>query len=54
LYDANPGPDIKQHILDYIGSSKDYPRALEKLFSIAQSDADRDMRRMAVDYIAGR
>src|SRR5215475_4713795 len=53
LYDGNPGPDIKEHILDYIGSSKD-PRALEKLFSIAQSDPDREMRRMAVDYIASR
>jgi len=53
LYDGNPGPDIKEHILDYIGSSKD-PRALEKLFSIAQSDPDRDMRRMAVDSIGGR
>src|SRR5262249_35055885 len=53
LYDGNPGPEIKQQILDYIGSSKD-PRALEKLFSIAQSDSDREMRHMAVDYIAGR
>jgi hypothetical protein len=53
LYDNSREPEIKQHLLDYIGSSRD-PRAPDKLFSIAQSDPDRELRRHAVDYVAGR
>ncbi len=53
LYDNSREPEIKRHILDYLGSSTD-PRALDKLFAIAQSDPDRELRRAAVDYIAAR
>jgi beta-lactamase regulating signal transducer with metallopeptidase domain len=53
LFDNTREPELKRHVLDYLGSSND-PRALQKLFSIAQSDPDRNMRRAAVDYIAGR
>jgi beta-lactamase regulating signal transducer with metallopeptidase domain len=53
LFDNTREPELKRHLLDYIGSSND-PRALQKLFSIAQSDPNQDIRRTAVDYIAGR
>jgi len=53
LFDNTREPEIKRHLLDYLGSSND-PRALQKLFSIAQSDSDQNIRRVAVDYIAGR
>jgi hypothetical protein len=53
LYDNTREPELRRHVLDYLGASND-PRALQKLFSIAQSDPDRNMRRTAVDYIAGR
>jgi predicted Zn-ribbon and HTH transcriptional regulator len=53
LYDNSREPEIKRHILDYLGSSTD-PRALDKLFAIAQSDPNRELRRLAVDYIGAR
>jgi len=53
LYDNIREPELKRHIVDYIGSLSD-PRALQKLFSIAQSDPDRNLRRLAVDYIGSR
>jgi beta-lactamase regulating signal transducer with metallopeptidase domain len=53
LYDGTSEKEIKRHLLDYIGSLKD-PRVLPKLFAIAQSDPDIELRRAAVDYIASR
>jgi len=53
LYDTSRDAETKRSILDSIGMSRD-PRATQKLFSIAQSDADPELRRVAVDYIAFR
>jgi HEAT repeat protein len=53
LFDNTREPELRRHVLDYLGGSNDL-RALEKLLSIAQSDPDRNIRRLAVDYIAGR
>jgi hypothetical protein len=53
VYDTSRDVEIKRSILDSIGMSRD-PRATQKLFSIAQSDSDPELRRVAVDYIAFR
>jgi len=51
LYEEIPNVDVKRHILDYIGSSRE-AEAAAKLLAIAKSDPELDMRRTAVDYIA--
>lgn len=53
FFDASRDPNRRRHILDLLGMSSD-PRAGQKLFSIAQSDPDPELRRTAVDYIAFR
>jgi beta-lactamase regulating signal transducer with metallopeptidase domain len=53
IYDASRDSDLKQHILQYIGMSRD-PRVGKKLFSIAQSDPDPELRRQAITFIAMR
>ena len=53
FFDASRDPNRRRHILDLLGMSSD-PRAAQKLFSIAQSDPDPELRRTAVDYIAFR
>lgn len=53
LYDDKPDLETRRHLVDAFGMSKD-PRALNKLFSIAQSDPALVIRREAVDCIAMR
>ncbi len=53
LYDSSRQMQTKAQVLDYLSQSND-PRAMQKLFSIAQSDPDLELRRRAVDYIAAR
>ena len=53
FYDTTRDPEIQLRVLDYLSASSD-PRVLQKLFSIAQSDPNPEMRRRAVDYIASR
>jgi hypothetical protein len=53
IFDASRDQNRKRHILDLLAMSPD-PRAGQKLFSIAQSDPDPELRRTAVDYIAFR
>jgi beta-lactamase regulating signal transducer with metallopeptidase domain len=53
LFDNARDADMRITILDYLAESSD-PRVLDKLFSIAQSDGDVTVRRLAVDYIAER
>ena len=53
LFDSSRDAETRRVILENIGMSRD-PRATQKLFTIAQSDADPELRRLAVDYIAFR
>ena len=53
LYEESTEPELKRHILDYIGSSQT-KAASDKLMAIATSDANEDLRRQAVDYIASK
>jgi hypothetical protein len=53
LFESARDPEMRRTLLDYLAQSPD-PRVLDKLFSIAQSDPDADIRRSAVDYIAER
>ena len=49
FFDASRDPDTRRHIVELLGMSRD-PRAGQKLFSIAQSDPDPELRRTAVDF----
>lgn len=53
IYDGSRDSELKQHLLQYIGMSTD-PRVGKKLFSIAQSDPDPELRRQAIAFIAMR
>jgi hypothetical protein len=53
IYDASRDTELKQQILQYIGFSTD-PRVGKKLFAIAQSDPDPELRRQAIAFIAMR
>jgi len=53
IYDTSKVSETRKYILGFLGMSGD-PRVNQKLFSIAQSDPDPELRREAVDYLAMR
>ena len=53
LFDATQEPQLKRDLLEALAQLDD-PRVTGKLFSIAQSDPDRQLRRDAVEYLADR
>ena len=53
LFESGREPEMRRMVLGYLAESSD-PRVLDKLFTIAQSDDDAEIRRSAVSYIAER
>ena len=53
LYDTSTDVNMKEHILNYLGFSAN-PQAVEKVFSIARNDADKEMQEQALNWVAMR
>jgi beta-lactamase regulating signal transducer with metallopeptidase domain len=53
LFDSTNDPDMKDHILSYLGMSST-PQAAEKVLALARSAADKDLQKKAIDFIAFR
>jgi hypothetical protein len=53
LFDSSNDVDMKQHILEYLGTSSN-PQAAEKVLAIARSDANNDLKLKAIEFLGFR